>query len=195
MQLNDSEFACEWCGNQFVRRYPRGRCPLYCARTCRQRAFEHRRRGACVIGLPKPTMVQRLHDKPKRYQAGMGGKYLHISHALRPDGTADRIGFRPSMCGAYVKPTPRPFFVNASPSYNNCATCEWIAERFPPERNIDPVADVGTATSLIGTLRAARHAPEAELRAQVDQLLACFAAPAGASPMPRPPRHAHTTSH
>ena len=158
-------------------------------------AYEARRRGACVLGLPKPTLVERLHTEPRRYQAGKGGAYLQISHALRPDGAADRIGFRPTLCGARVKPTLRPFYVNVPPSYHNCETCDWVAERFPPERNIDPAADVGTATSLIGTLWAARHAPEPELRSQVDQLLALLGAPAGARGATRSPREAQMTSH
>jgi hypothetical protein len=62
-----------------------------------------------------------------------------------------------------------------------------VARHFPPERNIDPVGDVGTATSLISALRATRFAPEPVLRAQVDQLLAAFGAPAGAA-LRLPPR-------
>ena len=195
MQLSDVKFACEWCGKHFVRRHQRGRCPLYCNHTCRQRAYEARRRGACTLGLPKPTVVERLREHPKCYQAGVGGMYLHLSHALRPDGAADRIGFRPTLCGARVKPTLRPFYVNAPPSFHNCATCDWIAARFPPVRNIDPAADIGTATSLIGSLWAARHADEPELRSQVDQLLALLGAPAGAAGATRSPREAQMTSH
>ena len=148
MQVTEFEFICEWCGRDFARRHPRGRRPLYCARVCRQRAYEERRRGAFVLGLPAPTMFERLHPDPKLYQAGMGGEYLHISHALRPDGCADNIGFRPSLCGARVNPTPRPFYSHRPISgRKTCGTCARVAEQFPLQRRIDPLSDIGTATS------------------------------------------------
>ena len=199
MQVTEVEFICEWCGRDFARRHPRGRRPLYCARVCRQRAYEERRRGAFFLGLPTPTIFERLHPDPKLYQAGMGGEYLHISHALRPDGCADNIGFRPSLCGARVNPTPRPFYSHRPISgRKTCDTCARVAEQFPLVRRIDPLSDIGTATALIGTLRATRHSPEPELREQVDQLLSLFGAPAGAAGTPlraRKPRHAQRTSH
>jgi hypothetical protein len=166
---------------------------------CRQRAYEERRRGAFALGLPAPTMFERLHPDPKLYQAGTGGEYLHISHALRPDGCADNIGFRPSMCGARVHPTPRPFYPHRPANgRQTCHTCARVAEQFPLQRRIDPLSDIGTATALIGTLRATRHSPEAALREQIDQLLSLFGAPAGAAGSAlrtRKPRQAQTTSH
>jgi hypothetical protein len=182
MQLSEFKFRCEWCGVDFSRRHPRGRRPLYCKRTCRQRAYEERRRGAFALGLPKATMFERLHPDPKLYQAGMGGEYQHIAHALRPDGYADTIGFRPSLCGARVNPSNRPFYPDASLSgRRNCVTCARVANRFPLERRIDPLSDIGTATAMIGMLRATRGSPEAVLREQVDQLLSVFGSPAGAA--------------
>jgi hypothetical protein len=180
MEIGYDDFACEWCAKGFVRRYQRGRRPLYCGRTCRQRAYEERRRGAWALGLPKPTMTRRLRTHPKHYQSGTGGRMGTVVHALRPDGAADFIGFRPTMCGTRVKPSPHPFYEHAN-RRRHCETCTRVATQFPPERDIDPVADVGTALSLIGTLRATRFAPEAILRAQVDEMLATFGAPAGAA--------------
>src|SRR5262245_35483304 len=54
MQITHTRFACEWCGIEFGRRSLFGRRPLYCTQTCRQRAYEERRRGASYGGLPKP---------------------------------------------------------------------------------------------------------------------------------------------
>jgi hypothetical protein len=127
-------------------------------------------------------MFDRLHPDPKLYQAGMGGEYQHVAHALRPDGCADSIGFRPSLCGARVNPSNRPFYAGVKTSgRRNCATCTRVATRFPLERRIDPLSDIGTTTAFIGMLRAARLAPDPVLREQVDQMLSVFGAPAGAA--------------
>jgi hypothetical protein len=194
MQLSEFDFACEWCGTEFVRPHQRGRRPLYCTRTCRQRAYEDRRRGACVLGLPKPTVADRLHPTPARYQAGVGGPYLNKVHALRPDGAADCIGFRPTLCGASVKPSPQPFYEHDTRKHN-CLTCRRMAERFTPARRIEPLSDIGTAMALFGRLRSARHAPEEELRRLVDQVLASFGILAGAEREEREVRVAQMTSH
>jgi hypothetical protein len=61
-----------------------------------------------------------------------------------------------------------------------CVTCTDVANRFPLERRIEPLIDIGTATAFLGMLRAARDAPEPVLREQVDQMLRAFGAPAGA---------------
>ena len=186
MQVTELEFICEWCGRTFVRRSLRGRRPLYCNHVCRQRAYEERRRGAFVLGMPKATIVERLNPDPKHYQAGIGGEYQNVAHAMRPDGYADNTGFRPTLCGARVNPINRAFYAHAAMSGNkNCATCARVAKRFPLQRRIDPVSDIGTATAMIGMLRATRHAPEPALREQVDQVLSCFGAPAGAAFTPR----------
>ena len=181
MQLTEFDFACEWCSHVFVRRHNRGRRPLYCSRQCRQRAYEERRRGAYALGLPKPTVVERLHKRPGHYQVGTGGTYGTFTHALRPDGAADRIGFRPALCGARVKPSPRFFYPGRPVSdTRNCETCTNVALRYPAERNIEPLSDIGTAIALIAMLRATRHASDQELRAHVDLMLAAFGAPGGA---------------
>jgi hypothetical protein len=126
------------------------------------------------VGLPKPTVPKWMNPTPARYQAGTGGPYLNVSHALRPDGPADPTGFRPTLCGASVKPASHPFY--EQDTRRNCVTCTRVAQRFKLTRRIEPLADIGTAMSLIGTLRGVRHAPEAELRAQVDHVLVSFGA-------------------
>jgi hypothetical protein len=190
MQLSEFDFVCEWCGKPFIRPHMRGRRPLYCTRTCRQRAYEDRRRGACRLGLPKPTVPQWLHPEPTRYQAGIGGPYLNVTHAMRPDGPADCTGFRPTLCGAVVKPSPRSFYENDT--RRNCETCTRVAQRFKLPRRIEPISDIGTATSLFGRLRAARFAPDDELRREVDQVVATFGVLATAE---REVRVAQMTSH
>ena len=112
--------------------------------------------------------------------------YGTVAHALRPDGAADRIGYRPALCGVRVNPSAVQFHAGRpSSGYRNCDTCTAVALRHPAARNIHPLSDIGTAISLIAMLRAARHAPEQELRDCVDLMLATFGAPGGASLLPR----------
>ena len=118
----------------------------------------------------------------------MGGLYGTIAHALRPDGAADRIGYRPTLCGSRVNPSNVEFYAGQPWSGNrNCETCTNVALRYPADRTIRPLSDIGTAIALIAMLRAARHAPESRLRECVDLMLATFGAPGGASLFPRPP--------
>src|SRR5258706_5728759 len=58
---------CRWCGRGFDRRDGPGRPQQYCRRSCRQRDYEARRRGA-EIGLDESQLVvartelDRLYD-------------------------------------------------------------------------------------------------------------------------------------
>ena len=182
MQITDTRFACEWCGREFGRRSLVGRRPLYCKQTCRQRAYEERRRGALYLGLPKPTIADPRNPGRPEYQAGRGGTMkTPLNHALRPDGGGDRYGARPTLCGATATPLPYNFFPTAAPHGNtNCAVCAAIATKFPPTHRIAPLSDVGTVTSLVKPLRSALRTSDAALRQQVTNLLCYFGAPAGA---------------
>jgi hypothetical protein len=187
MQLTDDLFSCEWCGAEFFRRCHLGRRPLYCRRTCRQRAYESRRRGAWFLGLPKPTVADPRSPGRPEYQAGRGGTiHLPLVHALRPDGGADGTGARPSLCGALVQPLLYNFFPPRAPSgSHNCITCAAVATHFPPTHRVRPLSDVGTVTALIAPLRTARLASEDCLRREVDTLLTYFGAPGGSAFQPR----------
>ena len=101
---------------------------------------------------------------------------------------SDRIGYRPTLCGSRVSPSIVEFHAGQPWSGNrNCATCTNVALRYPADRTIRPLSDIGTAIALIAMLRAARHAPEPQLRECVDLMLATFGAPGGASLLPRVP--------
>ncbi len=168
-------FLCEWCGALFPRRVRWGRRPQYCAQSCRQRAYEERRRGAFRLGLPTPTPFAPSGQTP-RYERGAALYPNRKQHALRPDGAADRAGKRPAMCGARVRPTPAPFHPI---DQRNCLTCARIAQRFPPWRFFNSGRDAGTLGALVAALRDAANASEDELRAVVGQVLAHSGAPAG----------------
>lgn len=168
-------YACEWCAAHFRRRFGWGRRPLYCTRTCRQRAYEERRRGAFKLGLPAPTFVPSGKLRPT-YERGAALYPNRASHALRPDGPADAAGRRAALCGAMVRATPFAFHLT-DPA--NCSTCFAVAKRFPPSRHIDSRNDLGTLTAMIGALRGAHRASDAMVRATVGMLLGQAGAPAG----------------
>jgi hypothetical protein len=152
MELPSGQYACQWCARHFDRPCPNGRKPVYCARTCRQRAYEARRRCALVANYPRPTL--HTSNAPARYEAGKNRKLLH---ALRPAGYAAPNGFRPALCGAWAHPI-RPDYTRASRTDTTCRTCDGIAARHPPARVIDPPTDLAIITALAGSARP--HVPD-----------------------------------
>jgi hypothetical protein len=175
MQLTRDRFICEHCADAFTPK-ARGRRPLYCSRTCRQRAYEARRRAAYHLRRPAeqlafpPARTERRRpagrDRP-RHEAGC---HREIVHALRPDGPANHHGHRPTLCGALTRPFPslRRFGDRTFPHWRPCRTCSAIVDRYPLERPIEPSADLSRITYL---LRASRHAIVAGHDAAKDGLL------------------------
>ena len=96
METQPDRYVCSWCACAFRRRFLAGRKPVYCRRTCRQRAYEARRRGALVPQHPRPTPLPPRRDPPA-YEAGRRGL---LTHALRPDGYPGRYNARQTLCGA-----------------------------------------------------------------------------------------------
>jgi hypothetical protein len=154
MEIEPDRFACSWCARPFRRRFLVGRKPVYCAQTCRQRAYEARRRGALVRSHPRPTPVP-PRRAPPAYEAG---RRLTLVHALRPDGFPTRYNARPTLCGAWAQPI-RPPFGYPPGRGRNCRTCQRVAHQHPPERAIDPSRDLAIVTTLIGRLRTRDHQP------------------------------------
>ena len=100
MQLTVDLYVCQWCAHRFHRRHHLGRKPVYCRRTCRQRAYEARRRAALVAGHPRLPPIHRSRAAPA-YEGGRNGPLIH---ALRPDGFPARNGYRQGS--AAPGPTP-----------------------------------------------------------------------------------------
>ncbi|MFN0026094.1 MAG: hypothetical protein ACKV2O_02745 [Acidimicrobiales bacterium] len=148
MQINRFLFACERCGQEFVPN-ALGRRPLYCGRTCRQRAYEARRRAAVqhLRLTPQLTPVLAEPVEPRvprpepRYEAGRNRRVIH---ALRVEGPADVNGDRPTLCGSFAQaePTRRYFGDPRFQRQRPCRTCERVAERFPLKAPIVPPADL-----------------------------------------------------
>jgi hypothetical protein len=179
MRTLSSMFDCHWCGVEFPRRCPTGRRPLYCRQTCRQRAFEHRRRGAFVAGLPAVPASLPVRREPPAYEMGKGWA---ARHALRPDGVPDRTGARPTLCGARARRVPQNFqprWRGAHDGMPLCRTCQAIDRRHPAGRVIDPANDLPVMTALVGRLRADFAKPGADFRPGVSILLALVGLPGG----------------
>lgn len=153
MEIAYRRFACERCGHEFQPK-ALGRRPLYCGRTCRQRAYEARRRAAVhhriltpsltpILTLIRPTAISPRRpplSPPPRYE---GGRRRQLLHALRPDGPANVSGERPTLCGTYSLPHPgRRYFGDPQSHIKACQTCTDVAQRFPLTQAIDPPADL-----------------------------------------------------
>jgi hypothetical protein len=149
MEIGLNHFACGWCARTFRRRVLIGRKPVYCARACRQRAYEARRRAALVPLHPRPTPIPPRRDPPA-YEAGRHGGLVH---ALRHDGYPGRYNARPTLCGAWAQHIRPPF--GRPPGWGrNCRTCEDVAHLHPPRHAVDPPRDLAIVTALTGRLRA-----------------------------------------
>ncbi|MEZ5234042.1 MAG: hypothetical protein R2749_15235 [Acidimicrobiales bacterium] len=159
MELAPNHYACERCGITFPRRYRTGRRPHYCTRTCRQRAYEARRRGAEHHRLPTPELAfPPAADRPDHspgphcYEPGRGRRRIH---ALQPDGPPDRRNRRPTLCGTTARDLKQQRSFNRGPySVPTCRTCSDIATRYPLAKPVQPPTELARIKHL---LRNTRH--------------------------------------
>lgn len=164
MEFEPDRYACSWCARPFARRHLAGRKPVYCARSCRQRAYEARRRGALVPHHPRPTPIP-ARRAPPAYEAG---RRKDLLHALRTDGFPNRLNARPTLCGAWAQPIRPPF--GHPPGYGRtCRTCQTVAHLHPPAHAVQPSRDLAIVTTLVGRLRA--HSPDRPPNEAVDDLI------------------------
>ncbi len=174
MRLIRDQFVCEYCNTDFRRAHRRGRHPHYCGRTCRQRAYEARRRGAYVLGLPRAPLPRREPSRTWRH-AYETGKNVMVRHALRPDGVADLTGARPTLCGTRAWVTTVAFepWLRVPAGHHAYDTCWAIAERFPATSVVDVSNDLARARHVVGRLRAvvATSPPPDDVRAAVADAL------------------------
>jgi hypothetical protein len=145
--VHDDLIQCARCAIVFPRPHRTGRRPIYCSHTCRQRAFEARRRAAYHHCLPLPAPRRRARPHTQNYEAGRTGG---IRHALRPDAPPARDGRRPTLCGTHANITTRQRFGAPGPVLGrDCRTCTRIATRHPLAQPLDPAADLAELKHLL----------------------------------------------
>jgi len=136
------ELACDWCGTAFKRCHRIGRIPRYCGRTCRQRCYEHRRRGAQWPNLPAPPHpapnVSAL-GPPAFYEGAPTMRGKCVRHGIRPYVPPDDRGMRTTLCGTSARVGKTPFMPT---EWAACKTCAKVATRFPPARRVDSSDDL-----------------------------------------------------
>jgi hypothetical protein len=146
-----SSRACAWCSTSFYVPYRPGRPRIYCAASCRQRAYE-RRRGLAV--LPPPDRLIMTKNGPlghlpnlfPGYERGQGWSLEGRAHAMRPSGIAERGERRLTLCGVLARPVSRSFHGTAPDS---CLTCVRVEKARPSARAVRPSTDLAALRSLL----------------------------------------------
>ncbi len=113
---------------------------MYCGRSCRQRAYESRQQyGAQLLPLvPAPNELRTLG-----YHAGRV-TYGEKEHAVVVGALTPR-DFR-ALCGAVVRPLPRPF---GPLSPTACKRCVALSMKYPPIAPVRTFVDAIVADEII----------------------------------------------
>jgi hypothetical protein len=148
----DDRIPCARCGNVFPRPHDRGRRPIYCTRTCRQRAYEARRRAAYRHHLRLPALPRRARGDAWFHEAGRRGG---IRHALRPDQPRRHDRARQTVCGTHVWAMSRHRFGMPDPKIGrDCKVCTRIVQAYPLCRPLDPAPDLAELKHILLAHRA-----------------------------------------
>ena len=151
--------VCAWCGKSFEQRSQRGPAPRYCRRTCRQRAYEHRRSSGPLQPSPAATTAAlaalatatdagaAVSDVPvSELRAVLAGLVSAADRVLAETGHrtvavagAERAEQQPASCVARsaASPAERPALLPAAPAgvgdvvYRRRPTPDgnWVVER------------------------------------------------------------------
>jgi hypothetical protein len=151
--MHDDRIHCARCGIVFPRRRLLGRRPIYCGRTCRQRAYEARRRAAYHHHLHLPQLPPaRATGHTTLYESGLRNG---VRHALRPDQPVNADHRRQTVCGTHVWSLSRLRFGGPKVGLGRpCATCTRIAAAYPLTRPLDPPSDLARLKHVLLAERA-----------------------------------------
>ena len=149
--------SCTWCAAEFPIACRPGRPRLYCTRSCRQRAYEHRhgfehRRTA----RPLPGQVSGDVWSGTGYERGGSiapfGKTHALRTSVRPEGRR-----RETLCGVLVAPINGQHFTPLRP--RACKTCTTLANAHPLRYGISASNELSRLRSLLDEIAEKRIAP------------------------------------
>jgi len=137
--------ACSWCATEFpIVRRP-GRPRLYCRRSCRQRAYEHRH-GFEHQRTVRPLPGQRPGDSwtGTGYERAVApfGKTHALRTSVRAEGSR-----RETLCGLLARPTAGRHFTLTE--QRACITCTAVVTANPLRYGINPSNELATLRSML----------------------------------------------
>jgi hypothetical protein len=181
---SDDRLHCARCGIVFPRRHLSGRRPIYCGRTCRQRAYEARRRAAYHLHLLLPLEPPRRTDpRTLLYEAG---RRNGVRHALRPDQPPTSDHRRQTLCGTHLWSMSTRRFGSPLPGLGrDCKTCAAVATAHPLAQPLDPSPDLARLKHVLLAHRGRWLAGDtAAAKTTLGQLYTAGIGPDG--PLPQP---------
>ncbi|HSB88320.1 MAG TPA: hypothetical protein VLD86_18535, partial [Ilumatobacteraceae bacterium] len=134
-----------------------GRPRLYCRRSCRQRAYEHRH-GFTHQRSVRPLPGQQPGDSwsGSGYERGGQVAPLGRSHALRTSVRAEGSR-RETLCGLLARPVAGQHFHTRDE--RACVTCTQLATANPLRYGINPSNELATLRSLLDDIDEQRIPP------------------------------------
>ena len=147
--------ACSWCAREFAIIHRPGRPRLYCRRSCRQRAYEHRHGFQhCRTVRPLPGQHPGGTWTGSGYERGIAP--FGTSHALRTSVRAEGTR-RETLCGLLAHPVAGRHFWRGD--QQACATCTSVATANPLRYGINPSNELATLRSLLDDIHEHRIPP------------------------------------
>ena len=122
---------CAYCSKEFTHPRRPGRRRVYCRRSCRQRAYEHRHH---IAPRPRPhpagspTTNDARATPPPSYAEGHT-RFIYGKHHAVITGPPDGKHRFPTLCGLHAHPGPRSF---SHLRGDSCKTCAAISHTRPP---------------------------------------------------------------
>jgi hypothetical protein len=159
---NITHRPCSWCDAPIAVERRAGRPRLYCAASCRQRAYEHRH-GFLHVRTARPLPGQSGNDRWSGTGYERGGPALLASraHALRP-AARPQGHRRETLCGLLALPLPGQHFKVRHPQA--CESCVQITHRHPLQFGINTGAELARLRSVIVDVAERRVSPTEAVR-------------------------------
>ena len=159
-----SHRACAFCAKEFAVVCRPGRPRLYCSRSCRQRAYEHRH-GFVHERTVRPLPAQARGEtwSGTGYERSLTGSFdgsgrVHAMRtSVRPEGRR-----RETLCGALAAPHPGHHFNTRQP--RACKTCTSVASSNPLRFGITASNELSRLRAMLDEIRERRIDPTDALK-------------------------------